>query len=446
MTKMKTLGFMTKMKTNLSLYSSTGCSTNYFSTISKGSNFTNSVVQNFNKLTTRTFSNLRRVTPFYSLIRLSFSHIVGTLGKKMFNIYTLVFTSVHQPSTNRNDLPINAAKILISFPLFWFTLSTNMVNKINSFNMDVSLPIYTWGLLDKFFVRVERENFGNEPGLHGSIISYEGIESFYEYINKLFTDEFLFECLTGTEFERLVTRHVDEQTNEYRYSVNIDFRNALSSRLRRFDCPVYSEQFLLEVSSFYSNFSSKFYNKMIIITKQPRDRTAFEAGLHVVRNHKFDDCFVYHKSVDGKFDNQFFFNSFVILSKLFNMTYFYLIENSDGSTSVSFYGNGETGNNEMYIDLSTIKLEDCLRTLFSAGIRTQQRNEDKRTSVAPQNSLALPFGGVRQYSTIAKSNVRSLTAAEVVPDGSIFYKIPIHSFGYSRVLMPDGSVLVIDTS
>jgi hypothetical protein len=394
--------------------------------------------------TFRSISGLRRVTPFTSLIKLKFDHIVGKVGQKVINTYILANSSIYGPSTNKNDLPINAARLLISYPLLWVILSTDMVHKLNSYNIDVCLPIYTWGLLDKYFIRVERENFDKEPGLHGSINSYINECSFKEFCESLFTDEFIFGCLTGTEFERLVTAHVDSNSRKYIYSVDNDFRAALASRLKRFDSSVYSEDFMLEVSAFYSSFSSKFRHKVLTVTKSPARRFNYEAGLHVVRNHKLDDCYIYHRSVDGKFDNMFFFNSFVVLSKLFRMEYHSVKYDDNNMPIITPYGNFEPGNNEIYIDLSSIQDFDVFVTLLSAGIRTNRDNAGNSEPTTPQNSLALNFTGLRQFSSVANPSDRSLDVRRTVPIGSIYYRSPVISYGYSRVTLPDGNVILVN--
>jgi hypothetical protein len=205
-----------RYKTNLALSSRTRC------------------VKSLNLLgTVHRFSNLRRVTPFYSLIELCFDHIDGKVKSTIFNIYIKVCSSVHGPMTNRNDLPNNAAKLLISLPLLWCTLSTQMVNAMFSHCVEVTLPVYTWGLLDRYFIRVERENFGNGPGLYGNIISYNKDITFCSYAKQLFTDEFLYNCLVGTDFNRLVTMNTDE-SGVVSYTVDTDFRNSLDSMLKAF--------------------------------------------------------------------------------------------------------------------------------------------------------------------------------------------------------------------
>lgn len=393
--------------------------------------------------THRQFSSLRRVIPFYSLIKLRFDHIVGKIGASIFNIYVKVCSSIFSPFTTKNDKPINAAKILVSFPLFWFSLSTNMVNKMFSYNVDVTMPVYIWALLDKYFIRVERENFGNGPGLYGSIISYDGTDTFYSFVKQLFTDEFLYLSLTGTDFEDLVTMRIDEYGNKI-YYVNKPFRNALDSRLQPFNCEPYSEQFLVAVSSFYSDFSSKFYNKVVVVTRQPSRRINIEAGLHCFKNHNDEHCYVFHKSVDPKFDNSFFFNSFVILCILFRCEYF--TASDSYMSDARKYGDGIPGNNEMYIDLTSIKFEDVFKTLLSMSILTHIGQGENRRPVNTSNALEVPFGGQRQFSTIANPMLRNSDVNRRVSVGTVYYSVDVYSFGYSRVDFGNGRVVIVNTS
>jgi hypothetical protein len=393
--------------------------------------------------TVHCFSNLRRVTPFYSLIELCFDYIDSKVKHTIFNIYIKVCSSVHGPMTNRNDLPNNAAKLLISLPLLWCTLSTQMVNAMFSHCVEVTLPVYTWGLLDRYFIRVERENFGSGPGLYGNIISYNKDITFCSYANQLFTEEFLYNCLVGTDFNRLVTMSTSEN-GEISYTVDTDFRNSLDSMLKAFTHKVYSYEFLLAVSSFYSNYSSKFYTKLVTISKLPDRRINIEAGIHCLRNHETPECYIFHKSVDPKFDNQFFFNSFVILAKAFGLQYY-------AATNVLLndirqYGDGVPGNNELHIDITSVKLEDVFKTLLSAGVRTTVEFDGKREPITPLRSLEVPFGGIRQFSSVANSRMRNLGSNSHVPVGSIYYYSPVISLGYSRVDFGDGRIILINTS
>jgi hypothetical protein len=391
--------------------------------------------------TIRCISNLRRVTPFYSLVELCFDRIADNIKCNILNSYIKVICSINNPFTTANDLPLNAAKILISFPLFWFTLSTQMVNAMFSHSVEVCLPVCSWGLIDRYFIRVERENFGNGPGLYGNLISYNGTSTFEGYVKQLFTKEFLYNSLAGTDFERLVAKHVSE-SGSVSYHVDPNLTKALDSRLLTFDNKVYSLEFLLAVSSFYGDFSSKFKVKVVTATKLPDRRINIEAGLHCIRNHDIEDCYIYHKSVDPKFHNQFFFNSFVILAKIFKMTY-YAADNSS-LNNIRPYGDGIPGNNELFIDLSSVRIEDVFKTLLSASVRTVAQNDGKHQSITPLKSLEVPFGGIRQFSSFANPSLRNLDGNRHVPVGSIYYTNPVISFGYSKVDFGDGRVLMIN--
>lgn len=406
--------------------------------------YNKSIFPYFSNLKTKSFnrafsSNFLRVTPFYSLIKLRFDHFIGKNGSKIFNIYVRTMCSTYSPFTTKNDLSNNCAKILISLPLFWCTLSTQMINKTFTENVEVTLPLYTWGFLDSYFARVERENFGSGPGLYGNILSFNEQSDFYEYVSNLFTNEFVYDCLYGTDFESLVSKHTDESGYTY-YYLSDSLERSLESRLKPFNCKVYSYDFLVAVSTFYSDFSSKFYNKVTVSSKMPVRRQSYKAGLHVLRNHKFDHCYIFHKSVSDKFDKEKFFNSTVILSLLFNFE-FYCASDSMMS-DLRPYGDGSPGNNELYIDYTSIKFEDLFKTLFSASISKRSGNGDNDAAASPENNLDVRFGGVRQFSTIAKQSYAN-TVKSSYDCGTFHFAVPITSLGYARVDYGNGRIHLI---
>jgi hypothetical protein len=341
----------------------------------------------------------KRVNAFYSQIKLRFDHIVGDFGATIFNYYIIAYENTFNPSNNRNDSPINAAKILISFPLFYATLSSYFVRAVFKQNLEITLPAFTWGLLDKYFIKVKRENFGNKPGLEGEIISLNNKTTFKAFVDGIFSDEFLLKALEGTNFSHLVHRR--EKYNEngnissYEIIVSQELRHNLNTRLRPFDCPLYSYDFMVAVSTFYSDVNSRFTTKCSMVTKQPDRRVNSEVGLHYFRNHSDNKQFIYHQSNDPKLDNEFHFNTICII--------FYVFSPIFGSASSDFkhvtkYGDLLAGNNEITIDLTSLKFVDVFTTLLSMGVRTH-RNVEPRESNASTSTPDVPQR--RQFSTLS---------------------------------------------
>lgn len=384
-------------------------------------------------------STYKRVSPFISLIQLSDSHFFGDSGSKTLNTYVRTFSSFLSPFTTRNDLPSNAAKILLSYPLLWVVLSTNMVQAIFAFGIEVTLPIFVWGLLDKFFIVVKRENFGNGPGLFGSIDSAPKSLNFKEYISGLFTPEYIYNSLKGTDFERLVRKEGAGSSSNF--IIDDDLITAVHSRLEPFNCPVYSFEFLSAVSKFYLDLSSKCKIKIINVTKAPRLRESYEAGLHIMRNHSFDKCFIYHSSIDSRFDNDFFFNSFAILASVFEMRYKVVKVNNDGTEFITDYGDGFPGNNDLYIDLTSLQIDDVFKTIFSCSINSKVKFGNELKTVDTSNVLATNFGGQRHYSSHANLSNKKDVDSDVL-QGKYYYQYSLLA-PYAKVVFGSGNIRLL---
>jgi len=384
---------------------------------------------------------LRKIIPIHSLIKTNYEHLFSIDSLDCFYAYIACLQDSFGFQNNRNMSPITASFVIVSFPLMYFVFSTNFVKEQSSRGKSVCLPLFIWALLDKYFIRVNRQNVGNSPGLIGEIhCTMSDSICFHGFCQHLFTDEFLCKLLFGTPFQSLVKTRVDKDGNKV-YHVDSSLKDAINARLLSFKgIPFYSLEFLEAVDSFFSAINGCFYRSIPMVTRMPRRSDTDEAGMHCFRNAGMAGCFIFHKSLEQMFRNQIFENSFIILAKLFNFTYFISLKGNFSEISPCTEG---LEKNELIIDLDIITYNDIFRTLFSVSLKIiEAERAQGNEKVGLSKVLDISFGGVRHYTTVSSASIRKWRANAT--GESVYFARPIpcrliriYDFGGGNVVVTE---------
>jgi hypothetical protein len=264
-----------------------------------------------------------------------------------------------------------------------FLLTTKFIQSISATGRECVLPAFVWRFLELFSCQVLVQPVLGKAGITGKItIGLPGHETVAEYLECLFTDEFLYKSLVSSNFATLVSRRVvapvsggnDPQT--YVYTISNDLRDALESFYEDFNYGFYSIEFTLAVSEFFTTFSGSYFMPFDMVRRLPNRVESTKVGIHKFRNSSNHYLYFAQKSaIDSVTDP-------VSQSLLLFVLYIYLPKFSfNGSFTLS---NSGPLPNEVGLLLEALTPVDLFRSMFKITAETESK-QNKGNGFANHN-------------------------------------------------------------
>lgn len=309
-----------------------------------------------------------------SIIQINFKDRIADI--EFFRAYVNCIFSSFQPLTTKATLHTTAVAILLFLPLIVVTFSSRFLEAVRNHSKAIPLPAFLWRLLDKFCLKVVRPIVSGVPGLEGVVrLDLDNKFKLGEFILQTLTVDFVSELVVNTplsgiirtrlKYPKTVATITEDQESEVVREFDPDFLKALTYAANRFNCSLYSIEFLNELDSFFMSFPSHFRTtgSMLMVQRHVLNSETETFGIHKIRDTQQDDVFIAQGTYESSFTTESSHLLLISFLKLLKPHYYVVQDGQDVAI-----GKGSPITGDVRIDLTDLQYIQIFKSLFSVDL------------------------------------------------------------------------------